>query len=172
MLADTKRAKREARSLLQRGGVTEPKVPVKRLATMFGCVVKTADLDDELSGMSFVKEGKAAIVVNAWHHPNRQRFTIAHELGHHVLHADFLQNGVVHVDKAILRRGPLSAEGMDAKEVEANAFAAELLMPRSFVKQVIPLEFDLQDEAQLIQYAKKFGVSASALGYRILNIRN
>lgn len=171
MIADTRRSKKEARLLLKRANITDPSVPVKRLATIFGCVVKTADLDDELSGMAFIKDGKRAIVVNAWHHPNRQRFTIAHELGHHVLHQDFLKEGI-HVDKAILRRGPLSSAGMDYREVEANAFAAEILMPRDFVKKIVPADFDLQDETALIKYAKQFGVSAAALGYRILNIRN
>lgn len=162
---------RAARNLLKDANITEPKVPVKTLATISNCSVKTADLDEELSGMSFIKEGRRAIIVNAWHHPNRQRFTMAHELGHHILHADFLLKGV-HVDKAILRRGPLSSSGMEFREVEANAFAAELLMPRNMVKDIVPLDFDLHDETSLIKFAKIFGVSASALGYRILNIRN
>jgi len=46
------------------------------------------------------------------------------------------------------------------------------LMPREMIKNLIPSDFDLQDEVALTNYAKLFGVSSSALNYRIINIRN
>jgi len=170
-MADTRRAVKCAQELLRNAGVETPPVSVRKIAALRGCSVVTADLEDSLSGMAFTKGGRPAIIVNASHHPNRQRFTIAHELGHHLMHQDFLAEGV-HVDKGILKRGALSTAGVDFKEIEANAFAAELLMPREMIKNLIPSDFDLQDEVALTNYAKLFGVSSSALNYRIINIRN
>lgn len=159
-------AERMAREILKKFGSELP-TAVEKIARDCGIRVEKLPLDDELSGMSFVKDGAAVIVVNMSHHPNRQRFTIAHELGHHILHKDYLINNV-HVDKAVLRRDGVSSRGTESKEVEANAFAAELLMPLS---QVEPYrDVDINDEGQLIEVARKFKVSTSAIAIRISNI--
>jgi Zn-dependent peptidase ImmA (M78 family) len=61
---------------------------------------------------------------------------VAHEIAHHVLGHQFQAGEHVHVDKGnyISQRGPRSSTGVDPKEVEANQFAASLLMPSSFVR--------------------------------------
>ena len=117
--------------------------------------------------MSFIKDGVAVIVVNAGHHPNRQRFTLAHELGHHVMHYSYLQNNV-HVDKVVLHRNQKSSDGNDHKEIEANAFAAELLMPLSKIREF--KDIDINNETELMAVARLFKVSASAIAFRIINI--
>ncbi len=159
----------EARSLVAAHGVTSAPVPVDRIAKAMGISVRYAPLEDELSGMAFVKDGVRVIAVNALHHPNRQRFTIAHEMGHHVLHAPMLVAGV-HVDKVIMRRDMLSATGTDDNEVEANTFASELLMPRDLISPVVEQFVDLNDEAQLTAVAKRFRVSTAALQFRLLSL--
>ena len=65
----------------------------------------------------------------------RQRFTIAHEIGHFLLHTD----EDVHIDekRPIGRRDDLSSQAVDACEIEANQFAAELLMPESLVREFV-----------------------------------
>src|SRR3546814_596320 len=73
-------------------------VPIEQIAKREGIKVELATLDDELSGMSFIKNGVAVIVLNLSHHPNRRRFTLAHEIGHHLMHVPYLINNV-HVDK-------------------------------------------------------------------------
>lgn len=169
MSANRPSAVKAARVLLKSYPSSELQKPVRALARASGCIVKLTPLEEALSGMAFVKEGLRAIVVNSTHHPNRQRFTIAHELGHHLLHFPMLQKGV-HVDKAIFRRDLNSSTGRYEKEIEANQFAAELLMPAETVKLVIPPDFDLQDEDRLQGFASMFGVSAAALSFRIQNI--
>jgi Zn-dependent peptidase ImmA (M78 family) len=159
----------EARSLVAAHGVTAAPVPVDRLAKAMGISVRYAPLEDELSGMAFVKDGVRVIAVNALHHPNRQRFTIAHEMAHHVLHAQTLTAGV-HVDKVILRRDMLSATGADDLEVEANTFASELLMPRDLIAPMVDQFVDLNDEAQLSAVARRFRVSAAALQFRLSSL--
>ena len=75
--------------------------------------------------MIYVNTGTPIIGVNALHHPNRQRFTIAHECGHLNLHRARITKEV-HVDKAfpMLMRDSVSAAGVEETEFEANLFAA------------------------------------------------
>lgn len=145
-------------------------LPVRELASSLGITVKIVSLDAELSGMAFISNGERLIVVNSKHHANRQRFTIAHELGHHLLHDKDLQKGP-HVDKGILRRDAISTAGKLRIEIEANSFAAELLMPKERIDHLIPAYFDIENEAQIAEIAKKFGVSTAAMTNRILNIK-
>lgn len=84
--------------LLQQFDMINAPVPVDRVAELLGVIVKFFPLDKELSGMIFIRNDHPIIGVNSLHHPNRQRFTIAHELGHFLLHRKHLENKV-HVDK-------------------------------------------------------------------------
>ncbi len=151
--------------LAELGMVTAP-TSVEKVAKGLGISIRYAPLEDELSGMAFIKENTKVIVVNALHHPHRQRFTIAHEIGHHVLHADELATGV-HVDKVIMRRDVISASGTDDQEIQSNVFASELLMPKHLVISLCGTSFDFNDEAALKAWAKQFKVSVTALQYRL-----
>ena len=118
--------------LLEEHGVTNAPIPVEKIARSLGARLRFSPLDDELSGMIYVKADTPIIGVNSQHHPNRRRFTIAHEIGHLVLHrAEIIDH--VHVDKRfpVLMRNANSATGTERMEIEANQFAAELLMPSS-----------------------------------------
>jgi Zn-dependent peptidase ImmA (M78 family) len=131
--------------------------------------VQFAPLGDELSGMAYIKDGLKIIGVNALHHPNRQRFSIAHELAHHVLHVPEISEAI-HVDRGfrVLHRNKVSAEGSDPLEVEANAFASELLMPDAFLADAIgDTGLDLDDDTAVEALARKFKVSASAMRNRL-----
>src|SRR6202167_2516650 len=121
-----------ASKLLANLGIEEIPVPVEKIAKSLGARVRFSPLDDELSGFVFIKDGVPIIGVNSLHHPNRQRFTIAHEIGHLELHRNMIATAV-HVDKSFpaLMRNSQSAAGIEQVEIEANQFAAELLMPRA-----------------------------------------
>ncbi len=86
--------------------------------------------DDEISG-AIIKNGKEVVIaVNPAHHTNRQRFTIAHELGHYFLH----ENLEKHVDQIrVAWRDAESSKAVNWTEIQANRFAAELLMPTRFI---------------------------------------
>jgi Zn-dependent peptidase ImmA (M78 family) len=161
-----------AEDLLERYSIRTPPVPVERIAKALGAEIRRSSLDSALSGMVFVRDGIAIIGVNAMHHPNRQRFTIAHEIGHLELHRKQIESEV-HVDRdfPILLRGPHSADGTDEFEKEANLFAAELLMPRRFMEQALQdKSFDIDDERPIMELARKFQVSKQAMEYRIRNL--
>lgn len=159
--------------LLKSHNIRSSPVPVDKIAKAMGVQLKFSPLDDELSGMVFIKDGTPIIGVNSLHHPNRQRFTIAHELGHLVMHRNILENEV-HVDKQfkILMRDGVASSGTDTIEIEANKFAAELLLPSFLLDELLTREFDIDDEGPLEALAKKFKVSKQMLEYRIRAVSN
>jgi Zn-dependent peptidase ImmA (M78 family) len=161
-----------ARAIAKRFGVNSIPVPVDRIARQLGAQLRVAPLDEEISGMIYINDDIPIIGVNALHHPNRQRFTIAHELGHLELHRELLTK-TVHVDKQyrVLMRDQNSSTGTDSMEIQANAFAAELLMPANIFERLISNKtFDIDDEGPLIELAKKFKVSKQAVEFRIRNL--
>ena len=161
-----------AKELLARLGIKSTPTPVEKIAKALGAQVRFAPFDDELSGMIHVKDGVPIIGVNSLHHPNRQRFTIAHELGHLELHRDMITTNV-HVDKNFpaLMRDAKSSQGTEHIEIEANQFAAELLMPRVVVDEALAgKQFDIENEEPMEQLAKTFRVSKQALEYRIRSL--
>jgi Zn-dependent peptidase ImmA (M78 family) len=169
MTSGVEKARAAARDLLDQFGVKAPPVPVDRIIKSKGIVLQFAPLEDDLSGMAYIKDDVGIIGVNALHHPNRQRFTAAHELAHHLLHAKDIQKAV-HVDKGfrMLLRDDVSSQGVDRLEIEANAFASELLMPRKFIDLVLgPAGLDLEDDTGIETLAKKFRVSVAAMRFRL-----
>lgn len=159
----------QAQELLAELGIKAIPTPVEKIAKALKAQVRFGAFDGELSGMIYIKEGIPIIGVNALHHPNRQRFTIAHELGHLTLHRPMITTNV-HVDKDFpaLMRDAASATGTEQIEIQANQFAAELLMPRALIeRELIGRQFDIDDDAPIEELAKKFKVSRQALEYRI-----
>lgn len=127
------------------------------------------NLDAIASGAAVIKGDKKTIIINSNQMPERQRFTLAHELGHLLLHG----NSRVNVDKEVVGnnvfwRDDRSSHGTDQKEIEANYFAACLLMPRGLVvKEIRKLEINYIDDSILEKLAKKFQVSRTAMGIRL-----
>ena len=113
----------------------EVPVPVVRIAAALRIrVVETAFTESGLAGLIVVDAAERTIYVSRSDPPARQRFTIAHELGHFWMH---MRSGDVRGFKDF---GPQLAfrsdNNLTALEREANAFAAELLMPRAQVRQL------------------------------------
>lgn len=150
-------------------------VDVEKLARSLGAEVQYQPADEDLSGFIVRnrKQRSAVIGVNSTHHRNRQRFTIAHEVGHFLLH----DQEEIHVDRnecglLIRRRDEESSKGEDDYEKEANVFAAELLMPATFLERDIASleDVSLLDEDVLQPLARKYGVSTAALTFRLANL--
>jgi len=163
-----------ARSLRERLKLMAIPVPVERIAKSLRAEIRLTPLDDELSGMIFMKGTLPVIGVNALHHPNRQRFTIAHEIGHLEMHRHLI-DGKVHVDKAfqVLRRDNASSTGTDALEIAANQFAAELLVPEDILVSLIGNRIiDIDDDRPIEELARKFKVSKKAMEYRVQRVAN
>ena len=134
------------------------KVPVDpvAIARALGLEVKQGELPSEISGALVKRAGADAVILLAQEdHPNRKRFTCAHELGHFVRHA-----GSASIERLDFR-GPLAAPGLDKEEVFANQFAANLLMPEAELRAAI------QHQQTIWQLSHLFGVSGEAMGYRL-----
>ncbi len=154
--------------LLTDAKIDAPPVDVEKLAKRTGLQVLFHPFDsapEDISGCIIQEDGIVAIGVNSRHGRNRQRFTIAHELGHFVLHRSTLET--VH-----LTRSFRSSVGEDTNEIEANAFAADLLMPESMLRAILGDEhLDIEDASTMIdELAQKFEVSTQAMTIRLVRM--
>ena len=151
-----------ARILRQHGLYSIPVDPVA-LANRSGIKVYNAKFsDDNLSGMIAKRGDSVNVLVNQNDYPKRKRFTIAHELGHHFLHLLSIDEGEF-VDsedevKVDLFRDTESMTDPEfaAKyiEVEANQFAAALLMPEEFIRQVYAETEDIEVMADFFEVSR------------------
>ena len=162
------------RNLLQRMKVREPSVPVREIAERLGASVREANFDGDTSGVLTRRGGAPVIGVNASHHDVRQRFTIAHEIGHLELHSDALHVDAGHqlgvVPPAPLKRDTRSSQAIDDREIEANRFAAALLMPEDFLRRDLKGVPRPVSPAILTKLAKDYEVSRQALTFRLANL--
>jgi Zn-dependent peptidase ImmA (M78 family) len=166
-IANKKNAREAARELLRQHAINTAPVPVERIVKALGVRVEYAPLDGELSGLAYIRNGVIIVGVNTLHAPNRQRFTLAHELAHVQLHRHELERAV-HVDHGSLRRDAVAASGIDPTEIEANTFAAELLMPRDLLLAMLEgRSVDLEDDQAVEALAKRFRVSEAAMRFRL-----
>jgi Zn-dependent peptidase ImmA (M78 family) len=167
-------AERKAEQVLVEFGFSELPIPVDRLAMRLGLDVERAVLGDDISGLLVIQEGRGIIGINASQASTRQRFTIAHELGHFVLHRDIVP---VFIDKQFLKpyvaafRDGASATGEEEIEREANAFAAGLLMPANLVHEAARLLPPTSTDDDVIEgLARRFDVSRQAMSFRLANL--
>lgn len=130
------------------------------------------DLDPEVSGLLYRRPNNTVIAVNRDHADTRRRFTIAHELGHLRLHEGrpLIVDHVVRV--RINARDHRSSLATDREEIEANRFAAALLMPPDFVEAQVQriIKRGLGENATIDALARKFGVSSQAMEIRLTNL--
>lgn len=155
--------------LLVNYDICTPPIPVVALAKSLGADVHLQPAEDELSGFLYRNRQtrRTIIGVNSNHSETRRNFTAAHELGHFLLH-DFSD---VHVDKLykVWHRDEVSSQGTSVEEKEANLFAAELLMPISFVYAELESDKfpDLLDDRTISTLADLFRVSVQAITFRL-----
>lgn len=145
-------------------------VKIKDCAKHLGIILKPIELDADVSGFLLLKDDNTIhIGYNKSNPTNRIRFTIAHEIGHFVLHA---KDSKLFVDKEekVLYRDGNSSTGELLKEKEANAFAAALLMPERLLRQEIEKHKDETKEKSIATLAKKFIVSEQAITIRLTNL--
>src|SRR5262245_24897878 len=82
-----RRAEMVATKLLRTAGEVSPPVDPARFTRGQGISLRRRELPPSQSGFLLRLNGQAVIVVNGTHSAKRQRFTVAHELGHFLLHA-------------------------------------------------------------------------------------
>lgn len=131
---------------------------ILQVAEYLGLEVVEEPMDDDMSGFLEIRSGRWVAGVNSFHHVNRKRFTIAHEIAHFLLHSD---GQTEFRDRTFARR----ANDPSHMEREADQFAADLLMPANDVRKKISSGI-----TSLSALAAQFGVSALAMKYRVQNL--
>ncbi len=137
-----------ARAVRIAWGLPAGPVPhVVRLLESKGLVVAFLDFSGSgrVDAFSTAAGGRPIVVLTADKGSMlRTRFTAAHELGHLLLHGEVVPGDVSH-------------------ERQADAFAAEFLMPAAQIAEELPVRVDLP---ALLRLQQRWGVSVSALLYR------
>lgn len=186
--ADKTWARKAAQELSADLNVFTPPVGVQRIAEERLLIpVVFRPLERDVSGALAVIGGLATIVVNQAETRERRRFTIAHEIGHWVLHvrsnltstptdASQYVDGYDNVDF----RDDESSSGKNSDEIEANAFANELLMPEAIVRADFRNAMaahganihSFRDHRTLVvqPLAGRYVVSVSAMSCRLRNL--
>lgn len=160
-----------ARNFLDKRGILSAPVPVEDLAWQEDIQVVRSPASGGESAF-LMRSAQATIIgINSLTSRRRQRFSIAHELGHWFLHDG--RPLIVDHSIRINKRDQVSSAATDHEEIEANAFAAALLMPAHLVQRAVDREqeFGIDSRDTLVQsLAKEFDVSTEAMGYRLINL--
>ncbi len=165
--------RKEIKSLVEKmlhsSGIDQPPISVEKIAKKLNLEIRVEQLEGDISGC-IIRQGDRGIVgVNTFHHENRQRFTVAHEIGHFLLH----KGNQILVDRKFLvnMRDAEASAAANPEEVEANFFAAELLMPERFLSiDIKGKHLDIEDDQSLRDLAERYQVSTQALTYRLANL--
>jgi Zn-dependent peptidase ImmA (M78 family) len=170
------RAVKEAHAVLAAANVKRAPVDIYKIARSHAHVLEQ-QMPDSISGMLIPaqeagRDKRWTIVANASHAEVRRRFTVAHELGHLLLH-DYR---TPHADTGfkIRFRANLEYDGSMTEEIEANQFAAEVLMPSEILlarTSSLDIEYvpsgGAQNDEAIESLAREFAVSKQALQIRL-----
>ena len=138
-------------------------VKVGELAQELGLKVTRAPLPPKISGVIKPSDDAVAgfeIRVNKYESPERQRFTVAHEIAHYLLHRNEIGSGVV---DSIMYRSNLTSR----KETEANKLAAEIVMPAKAVGRELERLGGRRTDDVVVELAAIFRVSVPAMKIRL-----
>lgn len=139
-----------------------PPVDLERVADRLGIRLYREPFVEEIDGIYIRIPGVPPVVaVNSspFKPLSRQRFTIAHEIGHHLLSGRFVRGArVFFIDGADTSRSML--------ERACDRFAALLLMPEDMVRLWFG-ELSANRENRVAIMAERFGVSSAAMRVRL-----
>lgn len=149
-------------------------IRVEDIAKSLGIKVVAYGFEGDISGVLVIDDAKDTVTIgyNQTESRVRRRFTVAHELGHYVLHRN---DSHMFMDKnytALFRAPNFSyTEKKQKQEQEANRFAACLLMPESLLRaEIEKMHFDLHSEDEIKHLAKIFDVSSTSMSFRLINL--
>jgi hypothetical protein len=166
-----------AQETLRFAGAVSIPVDLNRVVGAYNATLRYEELEPQVSGALIAKGSEYHLIVNSGHHTNRQRFTIAHELGHLRLHHGNDDRLFIDTEMRIYQRVGQAAQYIapdstttPREEREANMFAAALLMPAPMLQHAA-LQHNLWDEVDVATLARMFAVSEQAMSIRLLQLR-
>jgi hypothetical protein len=139
--------------------------PVKlgALARDLGLEVFTSSMKPGISGLIEPSETARSgyrIKINRHESVERQRFTLAHEISHYLLHREHIRNGVI---DNTLYRSSLS----NKQEIEANRLASRIVMPDAAVSQLRENYSGLTFDEMVHRMARDLRVSEPAMRIKL-----
>lgn len=164
------RIEKKINKIINELNINKPPIKVNEICTFYELNFEYSDLGKNVSGLLAKNSSRSAIGVNVHENETRQRFTIAHELGHYLLHTK--KQDQLFIEDKKMYRDKSSSSGELKMEREANAFAAALLMPEHLLKSEIDeAGLDPSNEDSIKQLAADFKVSEVAMTYRLTNLK-
>ena len=172
---DRAQIEKRAKDLLERASSYEVPVNLAKVAKFLDITVHFDTLEDKVSGVLIVRESARHALINALHHSNRQRFSLAHEIGHLVLHDSGGDRLFIDTNMRVYQRvgGSMDEAYNQAnsttkphEEREANQFASAVLMPAELIRRAA-FDLDLSEETDVAYLARLFGVSDQAMAIRL-----
>lgn len=155
-------AREKAHNILSMYKIVEPAIDVEKIATLLDFQVFPFDFPETMSAVIKIDGTKKVLAFNKNKPEVRQRFSIAHELGHYLSgHNNFSHEHETHVDRDKKYLDPHHRD-----EEEADEFAAELLMPESMLKKDV-----LEDSMEIEALAKRYKVSEQAMIIQLINLK-
>lgn len=127
---------------------------IKHLRRTCDLTVVPWDFGNNTSGIQTSDENSITIGYNKNQHPHRQRFTVAHEIGHFILGHTDIQYSYCDLNSS------------KPEEIEANQFAAELLMPLQFLKEDIS-----KGIKDVPLFSRKYNVSEEMVWWRLMDCK-
>lgn len=145
--------------------LSEYPVKLGRLARDLGVgSIKVSSMRTGVSGQIMKENDQYIIRVNRNEARERQRFTIAHELAHYLLHRNIIDGSPDGITDNVLYRSGASEQ----IEYEANRLAADLVMPMDLIEKKLHDDFEgMVTEATIESLAASFGVSKAAMEIRL-----
>jgi Zn-dependent peptidase ImmA (M78 family) len=170
-MATRRAAEAEAERVLRESGhLGDIPIDIENVARSRGAQVIRERLDRDVSGLLFRDGDSVVIGVNDLHAARRQRFTVAHEVAHLVLHKG---RPLVLDHVRVNFRDKTSSAATDYEEIEANQFAAAILMPAALVEREAKrlLQDPSATDASIVPLlAQGFEVSDQAMEIRLTNL--
>ncbi len=144
--------------------LSEYPVKLGQLAKDLGVAIKVSSMGTGISGQISREGNQYVIRVNRNEARERQRFTVAHELSHYLLHRNVIDSSPEGIRDTVLYRSGKPEQ----IEFEANRLAAEIVMPKSLVDKELRSSFGgLVTEATIESLASRFEVSKAAMEIKL-----
>jgi Zn-dependent peptidase ImmA (M78 family) len=169
-----KQVEQRAQNVLDEHGMLKPPIRVDRLAEKLSYNVIYQRLAGDVSGTVILDQDETITIgINSFHSHVRQRFSIAHEIGHAQLHVSSAKDTrFVDPPARVLFRDGTASLGEDPQEIQANQFAAALLMPQHLVSEIGQTMIDRNPKIAIDdlvnKLAERFDVSTQAMRYRLV----
>lgn len=157
----SREARNRATQIFKLAKIEKIPVNVHEVAKFLGFEVIPFEFPDHISAVTYIEDGVKSIGVNKNHANVRQRFSIAHEIGHFLCGHESYNHEATHIEDL-----PKYLDPQNRQELEADEFAAELLMPGSFLSKDAKRE-----RVDAATWCKRYEVSEQAMWIQLMNLK-